>query len=207
MRVGVSRVALALGLAASMWMWVDDSFARGFRGGGGGVRAGGMSSISRGSSGMSRGSSMGSRPRASTRPSGGAQSVRGDYGGGVNRANAGNRAGIDGNRQGRGDRIERGDNRIGNNVNIGNDININNDNGWGRWDDGVRHPVAAGMVVGATAAATAAALGSVYYSVPSGCTWGAYSYYWCDGYFLEPRYEGDTVVYVNVPDPRTSGGN
>jgi hypothetical protein len=33
-----------------------------------------------------------------------------------------------------------------------------------------------------------------------------YSYYRCDGYYLEPRYEGDTVVYITVPDPASAEG-
>jgi hypothetical protein len=56
------------------------------------------------------------------------------------------------------------------------------------------------MVMGATAAVTAAAIGSTYYSLPAGC--GYYnSYYNCGGVYYEPRYEGDTVVYVTVPGP------
>jgi hypothetical protein len=55
--------------------------------------------------------------------------------------------------------------------------------------------------------AAAAVVGSMYYSLPAGCSpyaYGGYGYYSCGGVYYEPRYEGDTVVYVTVPDP--SGG-
>jgi hypothetical protein len=47
----------------------------------------------------------------------------------------------------------------------------------------------------------------MYYALPPGCPsygYGGYGYYHCGGVYYEPRYEGDTVVYVTVPDP--SGG-
>jgi hypothetical protein len=50
-------------------------------------------------------------------------------------------------------------------------------------------------------------MGAMYYSLPPACSpyaWGGYGYYHCGGMYYEPRYEGDTVVYVTVPDP--SGG-
>ncbi len=73
--------------------------------------------------------------------------------------------------------------------------------------------MAAGVVAGATVgaiagAATAAAYGSYYSSLPYGCApypYGGFSYYSCGGAYYEPRYEGDTVVYVTVPDPSASG--
>lgn len=51
---------------------------------------------------------------------------------------------------------------------------------------------------------TAAAIGASYYSLPPGCppyAWGGYNYYYCGGSYYQPQYEGDTVVYVTVPDP------
>ena len=44
----------------------------------------------------------------------------------------------------------------------------------------------------------------MYYALPPACApygWGGYGYYHCGGVYYEPRYEGDTVVYVTVPDP------
>ena len=72
--------------------------------------------------------------------------------------------------------------------------------GGGGWVD---HPVAAGIAIGAIAGA-AAAIGSTYYYLPADCPpyyWSGIYYYSCDGIFYEPQYEGDTVVYVTVPDP------
>jgi hypothetical protein len=78
---------------------------------------------------------------------------------------------------------------------------VNIDNGWGGWVD---HP----FLAGAAFAWSAALIGSMFYALPAGCPpyyWGGYGYYHCGGAFYEPRYEGDTIVYVTVPDP--SGGS
>jgi hypothetical protein len=78
---------------------------------------------------------------------------------------------------------------------------VNIDGGWGGWTD---YPFLAGAAFAWT---TAAIVGSMYYALPPGCppySWGGYGYYHCGGAYYEPRYEGDTVVYVTVPDP--SGG-
>ena len=48
--------------------------------------------------------------------------------------------------------------------------------------------------------------GSAYYALPSGCSpypYHTYTYYNCGGAYYQPQYEGDTVVYVTVPDPAT----
>ena len=65
---------------------------------------------------------------------------------------------------------------------------------------------AAGFVTGAVVGAAAAGAygyGSSYYDLPVGCSPYYGSYYSCGGAYYEPRYEGDTVVYVTVPDPGT----
>jgi len=100
-----------------------------------------------------------------------------------------------------GNRINTGDINVGNRTNI----NINNDNhhDWHDWDDHY-HPVAAGVAFGTAAAVTAAAVGSMIYSLPPACSpypYGGYSYYSCGGVYYEPRYEGDKVVYVVVNHP------
>jgi hypothetical protein len=77
-------------------------------------------------------------------------------------------------------------------------VNIDVDGGWGGWVD---YPFLAGAAVAWT---TAAVIGSMYYALPPGCppyAYGGYSYYHCGGMYYEPRYEGDTVVYVTVPNP------
>jgi hypothetical protein len=53
----------------------------------------------------------------------------------------------------------------------------------------------------------AVAYGSAYYALPGGCSpypYAAYTYYSCGGAYYQPQYEGDTVVYVSVPDPATA---
>jgi hypothetical protein len=97
-----------------------------------------------------------------------------------------------------------------NRINTGN-VNINNgnwNNGWGDgWGGWVDHPIAAGVVTGAVVGAAAGAWGSTYYDLPVGCAsypYGGYGYYSCGGAYYQPQYEGDTVVYVTVPDPATS---
>jgi hypothetical protein len=79
---------------------------------------------------------------------------------------------------------------------------VDPDWGWSGWGD--NYPWGAGLAIGAAAAM---AYGAYYYSLPHDCSpyyWGGYDYYHCGGVYYEPRYEGDTVVYVTVPDP--SGG-
>ena len=97
----------------------------------------------------------------------------------------------------------------GGNINTGNintgDINVDNDWGgdWNGWGD---YPIGAGMAIGAMAGMAAVAYGSAYYALPGGCSpypYRAYTYYSCGGAYYQPQYEGDTVVYVSVPDPAT----
>ena len=97
----------------------------------------------------------------------------------------------------------------GNNINNGNintgDINVDNDWGgdWNGWGD---YPIGAGIAIGAVAGMTAMAYGSAYYALPGGCSpyaYHSYTYYNCGGAYYQPQYEGDTVVYVTVPDPAT----
>lgn len=112
-----------------------------------------------------------------------------------------------GNRGQGGNRVNNGNRNNINNVGNNNNINIDNDGGWGGWND---YPVGAGLAIGTAAAVTAAAWGSAYYHLPTGCApypYGGYSYYSCGGAYYEPRYEGDTVVYVTVPDPASGGSS
>ncbi len=102
--------------------------------------------------------------------------------------------------------INRGNINTGN-VNIGNDVNINVDrdynNGWHDWDDHY-HPVARGVAVGTAAAVTAAAIGSMIYTLPPSCSpypYRSYTYYSCGGVWYQPQYQGTTVTYVVVAKP------
>ena len=134
---------------------------------------------------------------------GGAGGVGGVGGaGGVGRPGQG---GAGTQRPGQGNR-----NNINNSGNTYNrNTNIDVDNGWGNggWNGWGDYPLAAGIAIGATAAwATAAAYGSAYYALPPACSpypYRSYSYYSCGGAYYQPQYEGDTVVYVSVPDPAT----
>jgi hypothetical protein len=122
--------------------------------------------------------------------------------GGVGGAGGANRPG--------GGNINSGNINTGN-INTG-DINrgdINIDNDWGGdWDGWGDYPLGAGIAIGAMAGWTAAAIGSAYYALPGGCSpyaYYGYNYYNCGGAYYQPQYEGDTVVYVTVPDPSTQG--
>ena len=196
--------------------------------GGGGSYSRGSSSMSRGSyggnrgsysrggsggSGFSRGGSY-SRPggggysppttgnrMASNRP-GGAGGVGGV--GGAGRPGGVGGAGRPGQRPGQGGGI----NNSGNRVNTGDrNTNINVDNDWGGdWNGWGDYPIGAGIAIGAVAGMTAMAYGSAYYALPGGCSpypYRSYTYYSCGGAYYQPQYEGDTVVYVTVPDPTT----
>ena len=67
---------------------------------------------------------------------------------------------------------------------------------------GYYHPVATGVAIGATAAITAAVIGSMVYTLPpSGCTTvirNGISYSQCGSVWYEPRYSGNSVTYVVV---------
>jgi hypothetical protein len=202
------RFVLAAAAVALLAADVGDAFARGGgRGGGGGggmrgggVRSGGSMSMSRPSGGGGFGGGS-SRASAGTLPSG-ARPGGGGRGSGSRPggdAGIGGGDGVGGNRPGNGNR-PGGDNNFNRNTNINNNVNVGD--GWGGWDDHIYHPIAAGIAIGAVAAA---AYGSYYYALPTGCyPYGYGSYYNCGGAYLEPRYEGDTVVYVTVPEPKES---
>ena len=98
------------------------------------------------------------------------------------------------------------------NVNINRNTNINGGGDWnGGWNGYIDHPIAAGIAVGAVAGMTAAAIGSYYYALPYGSllavsTAGCWLLHYSVRRvaYYEPRYEGDTIVYVTIPDPATT---
>ena len=81
--------------------------------------------------------------------------------------------------------------RVNRNVNV----NVNHRRGYGY------HPVARGVAIGATAAVTAAVVGSMIYSLPPNCVtvvrYGT-SYRQCGNDWYEPRYSGNSVTYIVV---------
>jgi hypothetical protein len=93
-----------------------------------------------------------------------------------------------------------------NNVNVNRDVNVNGyaagGYGWAGWRDyPVGGAVAAGVVAGA---ATAAVIGSAYYSLPGDCSpyaWQSATYYSCGAGWYRSQYQGDTVVYIAVTKP------
>jgi hypothetical protein len=105
----------------------------------------------------------------------------------------------------RGGNVNRSGNTI-NNVNVNRNTNVQVNGygggyrGGGYYGGGVYHPVAAGMVVGAAAAATAMAVGSYVSTLPPGCA-PYNAYYNCGGTYYQPQYEGDNVTYVVVENP------
>jgi len=174
-RSTTSLFALTLGVAVFTAAPVIDAEAQ--------IRGSGRTSVGQ------HGGGGHARPSAGARP--------GSRGGGVSRDNNRNASG---NRNS-GNRNNNNNNR----VNIGNDVNINVDNdhhdhGWD-WDDDY-HPVARGVAFGAAAAVTSAVVGSMIYSLPPSCSPYMTSYYYCGGVYYAPQYQGDTVVYVVVDQPR-----
>lgn len=90
---------------------------------------------------------------------------------------------------------------VNHNVNVNQnrrvDIDVDVDRGY--------HPVATAMAVTAGVAVTAAIVGSVTRTLPSGCvpvTVGTIMYQQCGPNWYQPQYAGTTVQYVVVNPPR-----
>jgi hypothetical protein len=140
------------------------------------------------------------------RPGGGTAQRPGQGGAGSQRPGQGGQRPSQQPGRGQGDRTQIGGGDR--NTNIDRDTNIDIDNDWGGdWDGWGDYPLGAGIAIGAVAGMTAAAVyGSAYYALPGGCSpypYHTYTYYNCGGAYYQPQYEGDTVVYVTVPDPAT----
>jgi hypothetical protein len=89
------------------------------------------------------------------------------------------------------------------NANVNRNVNVNVDNGWNHGGY-YYHPIATGVAVGAAVAVTAAAIGSMAYSLPPSCVTRVYptgSYYSCGGTWYQPQYSGSQVTYVVVNSP------
>lgn len=72
------------------------------------------------------------------------------------------------------------------------------------WDHPVATAAAVGVVAGATAAVTAAALGSTVYALPTSCVTvfnGNLTYFHCGSAWYQPRYSGSSVTYIVVNPP------
>jgi len=164
--------------------------------GGGGRGGGGGAGASRGGGGG--GGSHGGRTAQSSVSSGNRTSS-------ANRSGNTNRSGNNsGNRTNNVNNSSRTTN-VGsnNNVNVNRgDVNIDVDGGYNNGCCRARYPIAAGVTIGAIAGATAAAVGSYYYALPSsGCamvTRGGIGYYQCGSAYYQQSMNGDQVVYVSV---------
>ena len=67
-----------------------------------------------------------------------------------------------------------------------------------------RHPVATGVAVGTAAVVTAAAIGSIAYSLPPACHYQTITgvrYYNCGDVWYQQQYSGSQIVYVVVSSP------
>jgi len=100
-----------------------------------------------------------------------------------------------------------GNTNVDRNVNRDVDPNWNgnwNGGGYGWRSGGWGYPVARAAAWGTAAGLTAAAVGSVAYSLPAGCTaseYGGTPYYDCDGTWYQPSYRGTEVTYTVVNPP------
>ena len=66
------------------------------------------------------------------------------------------------------------------------------------------HPIGTAVAVGAAVAVTAAIVGSIVNTLPSGCTTviqNGISYSQCGNVWYEPQYSGNNVTYVVVNTP------
>jgi hypothetical protein len=100
--------------------------------------------------------------------------------------------------------VQRRDVNVNRNINVNRDIDIDVDHDWhGGWGS-YNHPVATAAAVTAAATVTAAAIGSIVYSLPPSCSAvvaGGLTYQNCGGTWYQPQYAGTQVTYVVVNSP------
>jgi hypothetical protein len=199
-------------------------------------RPSGFGGFQRPSGGFQRpGTAAGQRPNGQAARSGnfqGNRSANGNMGVAGNRSANGN-TGIAGNRtgntgvagngngnsnsgaigSGNGNTGVVGSGNVNNgNVAVGNDVDVNVGNtGWAGgyygYPAGSGAAYATGVAVGTATTATAAAVGSYYSTLPTGCSsyvLNGYGYYACGGTWYQQRYQGGSVTYVVVADPTKS---
>jgi hypothetical protein len=134
---------------------------------------------------------------AAQRRGGGGGGGRVGGGGGVSHANVGS-ANL--NRSGNVNHNVNRSANVNQNVNVNRNVNVDVDRGWG----GVYRPVGAAVAVGAGVALTAAAIGSIAYSIPPSCVSTTYYgavYQQCGSTWYQPQYAGTQVSYVVVNPP------
>ena len=92
---------------------------------------------------------------------------------------------------------------VNRNVNRNTNVNVNVNSGHGRYGRHY-HPVGTALAVGAAVAVTSAVIGSIIYSLPSGCTTivrGGIAYQQCGSVWYQPQYAGNNVSYMAVNQP------
>jgi len=138
-----------------------------------------------------------------------AEARGGGGGGGGARASAGGGGGGGGNRQANyANRDVRANdvrstsvNNVNRNTSVSSsrNVNVNVDNNHGGWDNDY-HPVARAAAVTATVAVTAAVIGSMVNTVPTGCVpvnYGGMIYQQCGSTWYQPQ--GSQYVVINPP--------
>lgn len=103
--------------------------------------------------------------------------------------------------------INRNVNRnVNRNINVDRHVDVDvHGHGGGWYDDDYHHPVATAVAVTAAVGVTAAVVGSIVRSIPSGCTAvvaNGITYQQCGSTWYQPQYAGTTVQYVVVNPPR-----
>ncbi len=136
--------------------------------------------------------------RTSVNHAGGGGAAAANRGGGAN-VNRGAGA----NRTANANRNYDRNTNVNRNIDVHNDIDIDVDDHWNNgW--GGDHPVAAAAAVTTAVAVTAAAIGSIAYSVPPSCVStvvNGVAYQQCGSTWYQPQYAGTTVQYVVVNPP------
>lgn len=115
---------------------------------------------------------------------GSAQVHRGAYGGNYHASGSVSRTSVNGHAN------------VNRNVNVNRNINVDVDHDYYR--------PGAGLAVAGAVAVTAAAIGSVVYSIPSSCVAvvsGGVTYQQCGSTWYQPQYAGTSVNYVVVAPP------
>ena len=90
------------------------------------------------------------------------------------------------------------------NVNVNSNRNTNVNVNVNRHGGRNYHPVATGLAVGAAVAVTSAVIGSIIYTLPTGCVTVmrvGVAYRQCGNTWYQPQYAGNNVSYVVINQP------
>jgi hypothetical protein len=93
---------------------------------------------------------------------------------------------------------------VNQNVNVNRNVNVNVSGGYGGCCYHDYHPVATAAAVTATAAVTAAVIGSIVNTLPPSCTAvviNGFTYQQCGSTWYQPQISGSSTTYVVVNPP------